>query len=481
MADSEIRLTGNEKIVLIALILGIFMTSLDATIVSVAIPTMASEFGQDGHDTSSISWVLLIYTMMLCSFILLWSKLGTNRGYKKVFVTGIAVFTCSSLAIGLCGLNPELGLMVVIILRAVQGLGAGMAMAMSLAMTTTYLPAAVRGSCIGAVTLAASCGTALGPALGGILTTFHWSYIFFINVPIGLICVILCIRFMKVRENIPDNPPRTDFLGVVFLLAMMFSLVYYLNQGQTIGWMSDLGVALLVVTFVSAGLLAWWEQRVSHPLVSMRLISDPNIVRANLVTMLMFMAMAGSYLLLPYYFGYLKGLSTAEYGFILIANSVGMMASGPAVGRITDMTGDNRRFVILGTLLAALGFFMMMGFASETGIAFILLALFIMGAGMGMALVCSTNLAYGFIREEENGDLSGQTMTFRQAGSSAGVAILNAVFVANLALGAGSTAAVLMPAFRHAFFVAVIMALVAFLVAMTMKNAKDVKDPVPEQ
>ena len=473
--DPKVRLTGNEKIILIALILGIFMTSLDATIVSVALPTMAEEFGEDGHNTSNISWVLLIYTMMLSSFILLWSKIGTNTGYKRIFVTGIAVFTVSSLAIGLCGLRPELGLYVVIILRAVQGLGAGMAMAMSLAMTTTYLPAAARGSCIGAVTLAASCGTAMGPALGGLITTLHWSYIFFINVPIGVVCVFLCIRYMKVKEHKPDNAPKTDFLGVAFMLAMMFSLIYYLNKGQDFGWMSDLGILLLAVTFVSAGLLSWWEQRVSDPLVSMRLITNSNILKANLVTMLMFMAMAGSYLLLPYYFGYLKGLSTAEYGFILIANAVGMMVSGPLVGRITDRTGDNRMFIIIGTLLATLGFVMMMSFGPDTGIPYILLALFVMGAGMGMALVCATNLAYGYITEEENGQLSGQTMTFRQAGSSAGVAVLNAVFVANLAIGAGSTAAVLMPGFRHAFFIAVVLSLIAFAVAMSSRNAKDLR------
>ena len=194
MADGDkIPLTKAEKIILLALILGAFMTSLDATIVSVAIPTMAQELGEEGHNTSNISWVLLIYTLMLSCFILLWSKIGSNIGYKKVFMTGIAVFTLSSLAIGACGFIPELGLGAIILLRAVQGLGAGMAMAMSLAMTTTYLPASARGASIGAVTLAASCGTAFGPAVGGILTTIHWSYIFFINVPIGLICLLLCV------------------------------------------------------------------------------------------------------------------------------------------------------------------------------------------------------------------------------------------------------------------------------------------------
>ena len=477
MADGEkVPLTKAEKIILLALILGAFMTSLDATIVSVAIPTMAQELGEEGHDTTNISWVLLIYTLMLSCFILLWSKIGSNIGYKKVFMTGIAVFTLSSLAIGACGFIPELGLEAIIVLRAVQGLGAGMAMAMSLAMTTTYLPAAARGASIGAVTLAASCGTAFGPAVGGILTTIHWSYIFFINVPIGAVCLILCIRYMHVRENLPEERSGTDVVGVAFMLMMMFSLIFYLNKGQDIGWISETGIVLLITTFAGAGLLAWWEQRVKDPLVSMKLITDTHVLKANLITMIMFMAMAGCYLLLPYYLGYVKGMETVEYGFVLIANSVGMMAAGPVVGRITDRTGNNRIFCIIGTLVAALGFLMMMGFDDDTGVPFILLALFVMGAGMGMTLVSATNLAYGFVSESENGQLSGQTTTFRQAGSSAGVAILNAVFMSNIAVGAATTGAILMPGFRHAFFIAVLMTLTAFVIAMASKNAKDVTD-----
>ena len=468
-------MTGAEKIILFALILGTFMTSLDATIVSVAIPTMAEEFGEAGHDTSNISWVLLIYTLMLTCFILLWSKLGTKVGYKKVFVTGIALFTITSLAIGLCGFIEELGLNAIIVLRAAQGLGAGMAMAMSLAMTTSYLPAEVRGSAIGAVTLAASAGTAFGPALGGILTTIHWSYIFFINVPIGLICVFLCLRYMHVEENLSGSK-GLDYAGVLFMFIMMFALIYYLNKGQDIGWMSNEGMLLLAITFLAAGLLFWWEQRVSDPLVSMRLIKDGNILKANMITMVMFMAMAGSYLLLPYYLAYVKGMETIQYGFVLIANSVGMMASGPAVGRITDRTGDHRVFIIAGTLTAAFGFFLMMGFSPDTSLAYILLALFIMGAGMGMALVSCTSLAYGYIRPEENSQLSGQTTTFRQAGSSIGVAVLNATFMANLAYGAVTVAGILEAGFKHAFFVAVVMALFGFVLAMSTRNAKDASE-----
>ncbi|MBO7410096.1 MAG: DHA2 family efflux MFS transporter permease subunit, partial [Candidatus Methanomethylophilaceae archaeon] len=392
---------GSNKIILFALVLGTFMTALDATIVSVALPTMAEELGEAGHDTSNISWVLLVYTLMLCCFILLWSKIGSNIGYKKVFMTGISLFAVTSLAIGLCGFVEELGLRAIIVLRAVQGMGAGMSMSVSLAMVSSYLPPEIRGSSIGAVTLAASAGSAFGPALGGLLTTFHWSYIFFINVPIGALCIILCMRYMKVRESLPPERPKLDFPGALFMLLMLFPLIYYLNVGADIGWISNEGLGLLMLTFLGAGLLFWWEQRAKDPLVSLRLMGESNIVRACLISMVMFMAMAGSYLLLPYYLQFVQGYETMEYGLILIANSVGMMVSGPLIGRVADRTGNNRIFIICGTLTTALGFFLMTMFDRDTQLWFILLALFVMGAGLGMAMVSSTNLAFGYIREGE--------------------------------------------------------------------------------
>jgi EmrB/QacA subfamily drug resistance transporter len=460
--------SGNHtKIILFAIVLGTFMTALDATIVSVALPTMAQELGEEGHDTQNISWVLLIYTLMLCCFVLLWSKLGSNKGYKKVFMAGIAIFFVSSMLIGACGFIEQLGLNIIILLRAVQGIGAGMVTAMSLAMVSSYLPKEIRGSSIGAVTLAASAGTAFGPAIGGILTTFHWSYIFFINVPIGLLCLFLCARYMNVGENRELTDGKLDYVGAGLLFVMIFSLIFYLNQGQDIGWMSEVGIALVVVIMVFAGLVFWWEQRVADPLISLNMIRTTNVRRGCIVAMLLFMAMAGSYLLLPYYLQFVKGYETMEYGFILIANSVGMMAVGPVVGKLADRTGKNKRFVVAGALVCALGFLMMTGFNNDTDLIWILLSLFVMGAGVGMALVASTNLSFDSISEEENGLLSGLTNTFRQAGSSSGVAILNCIFMSGIIL---SPTVNLIPGFRHAFFIAMIIALLGFVVAMGLKD-----------
>ncbi len=457
----------NTKIILFALVLGTFMTALDATIVSVALPTMAEELLEAGHDTSNISWVLLIYTLMLCCFILLWSKLGSNKGYKKVFMTGVGVFAASSLMIGLCGFFPGLGLNAIILLRAVQGLGAGMVTAMSLAMVSSYLPKEIRGSSIGAVTLAGSAGTAFGPAIGGILTTFHWSYIFFINVPIGLLCLFLCFKYMHVKENLENAKSKLDYTGAALLFIMLFTLIYYLNKGPDIGWTSELGIGLIFLMMIAAGLVFWWEQRTKDPLVDMELIRNPMILRSITVTMLLFMAMAGSYLLLPYYLQYVQGYETMEYGFILIANSIGMMIMGPIVGKLADRTGRNKRFIVAGALVCAVGFYMMMLYNDSTGLGWILLSLFVMGAGIGMAMVACTNLSFEYITEGQNGQLSGITNTFRQAGSSSGVAILNAVFMGFIVT---VPAVNLIPGFKHAFFVAIIIALLAFVIGMGLKD-----------
>ncbi len=462
----------NNRMILMALVLGTFMTALDATIVSVAIPTMAAELGEAGHDTQNISWVLLIYTLMLGCFVMMWSKVGSIKGYKKVFMTGVAVFATTSLFIGMCGLFPAVGLRAIIALRAVQGLGAGMVMAMSLAMVSTYLPKEVRGASIGAVTLSTSAGTAFGPAIGGILTTFHWSYIFFINVPIGIICLLMCTRYLTVPERLEPTSGKLDVVGAALLFVMLFMIILYLNQGQDIGWTSEQGLAMIVVAMLAAGGVFWWEGRAADPLISLGMLGNTMVRRCCLITMLLFMTMAGSYLLLPYYLGYVKGYETMEFGFILIANSVGMMAAGPLVGRMADRTGQNRMFVVAGTLICALGFFMMTRFAADTGLVWIVLSLFVMGAGIGMAMVASTNLSFGYISEGENGQLSGLVNTFRQAGNSSGVAILNAVFMSSIVLVPTIN---LIPGFRHAFFVAVVIVMMAFVVAMGLK------DKVPAQ
>lgn len=475
MGDTP-KLNKTEKTILLAIVMGTFMTALDATIVSVALPSMAADFGIGSNDTGMISWVLLGYTLMLCCFILLWGKLGSIIGYKKVFISGVLIFTLTSLGIGMVGFIDGLGLEVIIVLRMVQGLGAGMVMAMGMAMVSSYFGKGVRGTAMGFVTLAASAGTAFGPALGGVLTQFHWSYIFFINVPIGLICIFMSLRSLKEVE-VPAEKMKLDYAGVAVLFIMMFALVYYLNEGANIGWGSAMGIGLIAVTLVMAFVLYFHERRTSDPILNLKLVSNRNILSMNITGVLIFGAMAGSYLLLPYYLMLGKGLrlddiGTIKMGLVLIANSVGIMVSGPLVGRASDRTGRNKRFVTLGCMITAIGFAMMCFFDFGTDYAYILLTLFVMGFGVGMTLVASTNLAFSHTSDGDGGNLSGLVNTFRQAGSSTGVAILNAIFIAGIATIHSVGDGALIDGFQWAFVAAAVMSLIAMAVSLMAKDGE---------
>jgi EmrB/QacA subfamily drug resistance transporter len=475
-SDVKSASDSKERLIVASIVLGMFMTSLDATIVSVALPSMAENFfGSRSTDTGTITSILLAYTLTVCSFVMLWGKIGTNVGYKRVFILGIAIFTFTSLVIGLTGLMPSFkSIGLVIAMRAVQGLGAGMAMGMSMAMVSSYLKRN-RGLAMSKVSLAAALGTACGPAVGGILTHFDWSYIFFINVPIGIFCILLSSRAMSGVET-PSERKGIDAFGALLLFVMLFSFILYLNRGGDMGWGSAAGIGLVALTVLAAAGLFLWERRSSDPIVPPSLIRNRSIISANLACLSLFGAMAGSYLLVPYYLEYVMGYSQLEYGvalvgIIMIANSLGMLAVSPFVGKVADRTGRNRPLISAGCLVAALGFFMLSRLDQNSEIWLVLASLFVMGVGGGMALVASTNLAFSHIKEGEDGQVSGLINTFRQAGSSLGVSIMQLVFVSSItAAGVALAVHPLFPGFGPAFLAATGMAVLAFLISLFAKD-----------
>lgn len=459
--------------ILICIVLGTFMSALDGTIVSVALPTMAAEFSTPGS-TTDVSWILLGYTLALCCCILLWGKLGTNIGYKKVFLGGVTIFTILSGLIGLLGIIGGMGLTELIILRVLQGIGGGMLMAMGLALVSSYIPN-MKGFAVGVVTLAASVGTAFGPALGGVLCHFHWSLIFFINVPIGLLCIFLALRYMSHVKETRDEKKKIDIVGVVLMAIMMFSLIYYLNVGKDIGWISIKAVALIALILISVGILAWWEKKKDDPIIPIRLMKIRDVVGGNMVILLLFATMAGTYLLMPYYLQACLGYNTIQMGLVLIVNSLGMMLVGPAVGKISDRTGGNKKLVSIGCLVTALGFLLFTMFEAHSHLWFIIVALFVMGMGIGIASVSCTNLTMGHTIKGEEGSISGLVNTFTQAGSTVGVAILEAIFASAIIIPLVIDPANLdwlMDGFKPAFLAAMIMALVAFVISLFIKDRK---------
>ena len=466
-------MSQGERMILISIVLGTFMAALDVTIVAVALPTMASEFATPGS-TSDVSWILLGYTLAICCCILLWGRLGYNIGYRRIFLIGVGLFTTFSLLIGLGGTIEGMSLEMIILMRVAQGLGAGMLTSMGLAMVSTYLPGS-KGFSVGIITLAASAGTAFGPALGGILCHFHWSYIFLINVPIGILCMLMSMRYMGDIKEPQRDRKSLDMIGVMLMAIMMLSLIYYLNMGREIGWMSNESVLLISATLISAGMLAWWERRGKDPLIPTRLMAIRDVLGGNVIALLLFAGMAGTYLLMPYYLQGCLGLTTVEMGLVLISNSLGMMLVGPTVGRISDRTGLNSKMVSIGCLVTAAGFFLMTLLEGDSHLWYVILSLFVMGMGVGIALVSCTNLCLGYSRDGEDGQISGLINTFRQAGSTSGVAILETIFASSIVIPAvidPSNLDWLLTGFKPAFFMAMVMGLIAFTISMFLRDNK---------
>jgi len=292
-------------------------------------------------------------------------------------------------------------------------------------------------------------------------------------VPIGILCLLMCAKYMSAVSETLKRDQKLDTVGTVFMVLMMFTLVYFLNTGNGNGWTSETSIGLMFLIMIFAGLLVWWEQRVADPLISLRLMGQRDVVEGNAVALLLFAGMAGTYFLLPYFLELCQGYSTVEMGLIIIANSVGMMVVGPAVGRHSDRTGLNSRVVSLGCLIMAAGLLMMVHLAADTSLWYILLALFIMGAGTSIALVADTNLCLGYAEKDESGEVSGLINTFRQAGSTAGVAITEAVFAASVTFTAlGFSPSALMTGFRPAFVVTTLLVLIAFVLSMHVKDRK---------
>ncbi|WP_400260119.1 MFS transporter [Candidatus Methanomassiliicoccus intestinalis] len=479
---SKHAMSSREKLILISISIGTLMTALDATIVNIAIPTISEEFGATAGTSS---WILLAYTLMLACFMLLWGKLGAISSYKKIFLIGVGIFTASSLVLGLAGFIESLGIMTIIIMRAVQGLGAGMIMSMNLAMVTSYISPAVRGSAMGIITLMASLGTALGPALGGVLTSVHWSLIFFINVPIGLACILMSIKSMSsIATNSSSQDKKSiDILGAILLFFALFSFIYLMDVGKG-NWTSPTVIALAIATIVFLVLIYFQEKRAKDPIINARMLTEKNILFSCIANLLMFGAMAGCYFFLPYYLEGVLRQTTMSAGLILVANSIGVMVAGILVGKLMDKSGECRKYALAGCLVTAVGFITMLSYDLNTSIIQVIATLLLMGFGMGLTLVPIGNIIFTHTVTGEEGAASSFINTFRQMGSSVGLAIMQAVFIAVWTINAILTRPELVErvieGFHVVFIVCALFAVIAFVLMLIVRDGPNSSHKTPE-
>lgn len=458
-------MTGKELLIVLVISLGSFMAGLDATIVNIALPTIAKAF-----DVSTVlaSWVLNAYLIILVGMLLAAAKIGDIKGYKTVFLLGFAVFTLGS---ALCGISTSV--QDLILFRMIQAVGGAVIAALGSVMVTSYLGEKVRGQALGLVAMFTMLGVALGPVIGGFLTsTFSWQYIFFVNIPVGLIAVLLGLS--SIPSLNPVNPSaRLDIPGVILIIIALGSLIFGLNIVQ--GGETLKGVESLILSLFAWLLFYFRENGVSQPLITLSVFKNRSYTFQNIDILILQMGLAGVMFLMPFYLEIVKGLPTGTAGALLLSLPVGNILTAPIAGKISDVIGTKKP-IMFGFVIMIIALFLLSILSVHSHESEVALFLFILGAGAGIAYAPLNSAIMGESPENERGMTSGLLKMMTNLGSTLGVTL--SLLIASFTLGprmAEVAAHTLTPgelagAFDSSFLFCMVLQVFALLLILTVRD-----------
>jgi len=409
-----------QKLLLVAVGIAVFMDALDGSVVNIALPVIAAEFGAD---TGTISWVSVAYLLTLAGLILIFGKLS-DRGYVKIlFILGFILFTLGSVV---CGLSPDLTLL--IISRVFQGAGASMIAASTPMICVKYLPAKMLGVSMGVLTAASSIGFAIGPAIGGVITHFlSWHWIFFINIPIGIFAVLFALKIIP-RATVPERSPF-DFTGAVALFCLMVSCVFALERLPHLGLSDPLIIGALCVSLVSLVLFCAAELRSTHPILNIRVFKKRPLTFVVTAFLIAQITSTGFFYLLPFYLSTGMNFDPAASGLLLfIPAAVTALLSIP-LGHWSDMTG-RRGFVIAAFGVLSVTNLIYAFIVPEWGLIPLVGSLVLMGMVWGIGGGAGSSRIVEHMPKGEEGTGSSLMITTMYFGCVVGIALYAAVFTA---------------------------------------------------
>jgi len=465
------KISPKDLLIVIVIGLGSFMAGLDGTIVNIALPTIARSFDVT---TVEVSWVLNAYLIVMVSLLLAASRIGDMKGYRNIYLVGFALFTLGSAT---CGMAPSIGILIAS--RMLQAVGGAIISALGAVMVTSYLSSSVRGQALGIVAMFLMLGAALGPVIGGFLTSaFSWRFIFYVNLPVGLFAILLGMHVLP--RLAPVTPKaKMDVPGVVLLFVALGMLIVGLNTVQ--GSAAAVGVAALVISFVFWLLFIWQERRGAEPLINMKLFSGRGYTLQNINIMLLNMAMAGTMVIMPFYLEMVKHIPTDNAGTILLALPVGMILTAPIAGKISDVIGTKKP-IILGFAFCVIALFCLSTISAVTSVGHICVYLFLLGAGTGIAYSPLNSAVMGEAPQKDRGSTSGLMRVMTNLGSSVGVAMvmLVATFAAGTKIAAVADKTLPSAALAGAFDAAFLFCMVLEVIGVVLMLAVKGKEPSGE-
>jgi EmrB/QacA subfamily drug resistance transporter len=396
----------------------VFMATLDNLVVTTALPVIR----KDLHATlASLEWTVNAYTLTFAVFLLTGAALGDRFGRRRMLAIGLAIFTVSSAA---AALAPTAGALIAA--RAAQGIGGAIITPLTLTILSAGVPANRRGAFIGAWSGIAGLAVALGPVVGGaVVSGISWHWIFWLNVPIGIVLIPLALR----RLDESHGPAgRLDLPGVALASVGLTGIVWGLIRGNGQGWGSPEIVAALMGGAIVFALFIVWELRAQEPMLPMRFFRNRAFALANVASLFMFFGMFGSIFLLSQFFQIIQGYSPIASGVRILPWTIMPLFVAPVAGALSDRIGGHRLMGV-GLILQASGLASIAAISTPATPYWQLVAPFaISGIGMAMFWAPVANVVLSAVKPEEQGQASGANNAIRELGGVFGVAVLASVF-----------------------------------------------------
>lgn len=481
MYDSNLELKTN--LIAFVMCFGMFMWSLSAGLVTIALPTISQYLDVN---TSLASWVIVAHLLVITSFLLIFGKIGDHLGYKKVYTAGVFIFIIGSYFSGI-----SLDILQLILSRILQGIGSAMLLAMTPAIISVSFPHGKRGKIFGYVSLATTIALALGYGIGGFLTEYYdYNWIFFLMVPVGILTLIMAY-YLPDYEGIKDYH-GFDLIGSLLIFFSMVTLIITFEMGGRLGWTSPYIIIGFLSTIVLFLVFYFWELRYPNPLYKVNLLVDKHMNISILSGFLSSFVLTGTIFLLPFYLELVMNYSTYTAGLIILIPTLLIVVVGPLSGKLSDKIGS-RLPAIIGAVFLAIAlliFTLLNPILGKYGIAFLVLALILRSLSAGIFPPANNKLVMSHSPKGMLGSVSSLLNTAKYLGLVMGVVIFETVFnstVSNFSSGVeGLTDSgafqfsvppeILLSGFKEAFLIGVIFSILTIVTSVLAKENHEVEE-----
>jgi EmrB/QacA subfamily drug resistance transporter len=453
---------------LAAVSFGLFMIMLDNTVVNVALPSIQEDLGAD---LSQLQWIVTGYALSFAALMLIGGKLADAYGRRRLFVLGIVVFTGASLWCGLADSGEML-----IAARVLQGVGAALMNPATLSIIAATFPPRERGMAIGIWAGVSALALAIGPLAGGLLTEhLSWHWIFFINIPVGVIAIVA--SYLLIDESKDETHESLDLPGLVTSALGLFALTYGLIEANEYGWTSARIVGAFVVAAVALFAFVRIEQRRRAPMLDLSLFRSGTYAGANLAMLLVALSMFGVFFFVSLYMQNVLGYSAVQAGAAFLPMTLVIILAAPAAGKLSDRHGS-RWLMSGGMILLAAQLLYLSQVGTDASFWTLLPGLLLGGFGMGLTMTPTSAAAIRAVPVHKSGVGSAVLNAMRQVGGSVGIALMGAIVAAQADGRPGVDG--FMAGYERALLVASVIALAGAIVAFALvrQEAGEASAPV---